>query len=112
MERQLISIERAINPLRFVTVHDLFDTYPSASADVGAAEESMRSLDFVQALIDKKHWQPAISFCAYLLPRRVAVAWACRSIRKMLGELRPDEERMLSFAEDWVEGPGEPRRRK
>lgn len=101
-----------MNQARFVTVRDLFDTYPSASADVGAAEESMRSLDFVRALVGKKDWQPAVSFCAYLLPRRVAVAWACRSIRKMPGELRPDEERMLGFAEDWVEQPEEPRRRK
>ena len=96
----------------FLTVRDLFDTHPSASADVGAAEDSMRSLDFVRALVGKKDWQPAVSFCAYLLPRRVAVAWACRSIRRMVAELRPDEERMLGFAEDWVEEPEEPRRRK
>jgi hypothetical protein len=98
--------------VRFVTVRDLFDTYPSASADVGTAESGMRSLEFVRALVNKKEWQPAVSFCAYLLPRRVAVAWACRSIRRMVGELRPDEERMLGFAEDWVEEPEEPRRRK
>jgi hypothetical protein len=97
---------------RFATVRDLFDTYPSASSDVGAAEDSMRSLDFVRALVVKKDWQPAVSFCAYLLPRRVAVAWACRSIRRMAGELRSDEERMLVFAENWVEEPEEPRRRK
>ena len=97
---------------RFATVRDLFETYPSASADVGAAEDGMRSVDFVHALVGKNDWQPAVSFCAYLLPRRVAVAWACRSIRRMVGELRPDEERMLGFAEDWVEEPEEPRRRK
>jgi hypothetical protein len=101
-----------MNQVRFVTVRDLFDSYPSASADVGAAEDGMRSLDFVRTLVGKKEWQPAISFCAYLLPRRVAVAWACRSIRRMAGELRPDEERMLGFAENWVEEPEEPRRRK
>jgi hypothetical protein len=101
-----------MSQVRFVTVRDLFDTYPSASADVGAAEDGMRSLDFIRALVGKKEWQRAISFCAYLLPRRVAVAWACRSIRRMVGELRADEERMLGFAEDWVEEPEEPRRRK
>jgi hypothetical protein len=101
-----------MSQLRFATVRDLFDTYPSASADVGPAEGSMRSLDFLRTLVGNKDWQPAVSFCAYLLPRRVAVAWACRSIRRMLGEPRPDEERMLGFAEDWVEEPEEPRRRK
>jgi hypothetical protein len=101
-----------MSQVRFVTVRDLFDTYPSASADVGAAEGGMRSLDFIRALVGKKEWEPAISFCAYLLPRRVAIAWACRSIRRMISELRPDEERMLGFAEDWVGEPEEPRRRK
>jgi hypothetical protein len=97
---------------RFATVRDLFDTFPSASADVGAAEGGMRSLDFVHSKVGKNDWQSAVSFCAYLLPRRVAVAWACRSIRRMTGELRSDEERMLGFAEDWVGEPEEPRRRK
>jgi hypothetical protein len=101
-----------MSQVRFATVRDLFDTYPSASADVGAAEDGMRSLDFVRALVGKKDWQPAVSFCAYLLPRRVAVAWACRSIRRMVGALRSDEDRMLGFAEDWVQEPEEPRRRK
>jgi hypothetical protein len=101
-----------MNQVRFVTVRDLFDTFPSASADVGAAEDNMRSLDFIRTLVDKKDWQSAVSFCAYLLPRRVAVAWACRSIRRMPRDLRADEDRMLGFAEDWVREPEEPRRRK
>lgn len=98
--------------IRFLTVRDLFDTFPSASGDVGAADDGMRSLDFIQTLARTREWQRAISFCAYLLPRRVAVAWACRSIRRMVGALQPDEERMLGFAEDWVEEPEEHRRRK
>jgi hypothetical protein len=101
-----------MSQVRFITVGDMFDTYPSASADVGTGEADMRSLDFVRSLVGKKEWQPAVSFCAYLLPRRVAVAWACRSMRRMVGELRSDEERMLSFAADWVEEPEEQRRRK
>ena len=101
-----------MSQVRFATVRDLFDSYPSASGDVGPADGTMRSLDFVRSLVGKKEWPPAVSFCAYLLPRRVAVAWACRSTRRILGELRTDEERMLGFAEDWVREPEEPRRRK
>ena len=37
-----------MSQVRFATVRDLFDTYPSASADVGAADDGMRSLDFVR----------------------------------------------------------------
>jgi hypothetical protein len=101
-----------MSQVRFSTVRDLFDAYPSAAGDVGAAEDSMRTLDFVRLLVGKRDWQAAISVCAYLLPRRVAVAWACRSIRRMVERLRPDDDRMIGFAEAWVEEPEEPRRRK
>jgi hypothetical protein len=97
---------------RFATVRDLFDSFPSAASDVGAAEGSTNSLDFLKRSIGSQQWQPAISFCAYLLPRRAAVAWACRSIRRMISAPRPDEDRLLGFAEAWVEQPEEPRRRK
>ena len=101
-----------MSQLRFSTVKDLFDSFPSASADVGAAEEGLNSLEFLRRLVRDEQWQPAISFCAYLLPRRVAVAWASRSVRRMMPAARPDEERMLGFAEAWVTEPEEPRRRK
>jgi hypothetical protein len=101
-----------VSQVRFTTVRDLFDSFPSAAADVGVAEGGMGSLEFLRSLVGKRQWQPAISFCAYLLPRRVAVAWACRSIRRIVATLGPDEERMLGFAEAWVEDPEEPRRRK
>jgi hypothetical protein len=97
---------------RFATVRDLFDGFPSAAADVGAADEAATSLDFLRGSIAKRQWEPAISFCAYLLPRRAAVAWACRSLRRMISAPRPDEDRMLGFAEAWTEEPEEPRRRK
>jgi hypothetical protein len=101
-----------MSQLRFATVKDLFDTFPSAAADVGAAEEGLNPLEFLRRLVRGEQWQPAISFCAYLLPRRAAVAWASRSVRRMMPAPRPDEERMLGFAEAWVAEPEEPRRRK
>lgn len=97
---------------RFATLQDLFDSFPSASADIGDSEQGMRSMDFLRAVVGKREWQAAVSFCAYYLPRRAAVAWACRSIRRIVPSLGADEERMLEFAEAWVEEPIEPRRRK
>jgi hypothetical protein len=97
---------------RFATLQDLFDSFPSASADIGDSEQGMRSMDFLRRAVGTCEWRAAISFCAYYLPRRVAVAWACRSIRRIIPSLRADEERMLEFAEAWVEEPGELRRRK
>jgi len=98
--------------VRFSTVRDLFDAYPSAPDDVGEADDSLHSLDFLRSRIGARQWQPAISYCAYLLPRRGTVAWACRSLRRMTQGLAPEEDRMVGFAEAWVEQPEEPRRRK
>lgn len=101
-----------MSQVRFATVRDLFDSFPSAAGDVGAAEEGLNALEFLRQLIAAQLWEPAISFCAYLLPRRAAVAWAGRSVRRMMPAPRADEDRMLGFAEGWVEDPAEPRRRK
>jgi hypothetical protein len=98
--------------VRFNTVQDLFEAYPSAVKDVGAADGSMRSLDFVRACLANRDWPQAISFCAYLLTRRVAVAWGCRTLRRMREKLTSDEQRAIQFAEDWVQEPEEPQRRK
>jgi hypothetical protein len=98
--------------VRFATVRDLFDSFPSAADDVGELEEDLHSLEFLRRLIAAQRWEPAISFCAYLLPRRAAVDWASRSVRRMMPSPRPDESRMLEFAEAWVADPDEPRRRK
>lgn len=101
-----------MNQVRFNRVQDLFEAFPTAEGDVGRADASMQSLEFLHALIRKLDWEPAISFCAYLLPRRAAVAWACRSIRRMTDRFDAGEERAIGFAEAWVEEPEETRRRK
>ncbi|MBR1232065.1 DUF6931 family protein [Bradyrhizobium sp. AUGA SZCCT0182] len=98
--------------VRFATVRDLFDSFPSAASDVGAAKEDLNSLEFLKCLVGDQEWQAAISFCAYLLSRRAAVAWASRSVRRMMPAPRADEERLLGFAEAWITDPEEPRRRK
>ena len=72
----------------------------------------MSSLDFFRDLVKLQKWQPAISFCAYLLPRRVAVAWACRSLRRMISAPTAEEQRLLEFVEAWVAEPEEHHRRK
>ena len=54
---------------RFTTVQDLFEAYSRAADDVGEADPGMGSLEFLQQLVEKRKWEPAISFCAYLLPK-------------------------------------------
>ena len=97
---------------RFATVRDLFENFPSAPADVGPADDRLSSLDFLRDLVKRQQWQPAISFCAYLLPRRAAVAWACRSLRGMISAPTAEEQRLLEFVEAWVADPEEHHRRK
>ena len=101
-----------MSQVRFSTVQDLFEAFPTAAKDVGKADAGMRSLDFLRSLIERRDWQRAISFCAYLLPRRVAVAWGCRSLRRMVDRFDADEDRAIGYAEAWVEDPGETTRGK
>ena len=96
----------------FATVRDLFETFPSAPADVGPADDRMSSLDFLRDLVKRQQWQSAISFCAFLLPRRVAVACACRSLRRMISAPTAEEQRLLEFVEARVAEPEEHHRRK
>lgn len=98
--------------VRFSTVRDLLETYPLARYDISKAAPEKLSLDFLQGAADAGNWHQAVSFCAYLLPRRVAVAWGCRSLRQMFDHFDANEERSLSFAETWVRQPDEQSRNK
>jgi hypothetical protein len=101
-----------MSTVRFNTVQDLYDAYETAEADVGKPPSDTGSLDFLRALGADKEWNPAISFCAYLLPRRTAVAWGCRSLRRALPRTVAEEDKALAFAEAWVAEPEELQRRK
>jgi hypothetical protein len=101
-----------MSQVRFNAVQDLFEAFPTAAKDVGNADAGMRSLDFLRSLIEQRDWPHAISFCAYLLPKRVAVAWGCRWVRRMMGQFDAKEERAIDYAEAWVQEPDETTRGK
>ena len=67
--------------LRFPTVSDLYGAFPTAKDDVGTDPGNEPPLTFLQSLVEKESWDKAVSFCAYLLPRREAVWWGCQSLR-------------------------------
>jgi hypothetical protein len=98
--------------LRFSTVQDLFQAFPMARHDVGAADADQPSLDFLQAATGARNWHKAVSFCAYLLPRRVSVAWGCRSLRRMFDRFDASDSRALDFVESWVRHSDEQSRNK
>jgi hypothetical protein len=96
--------------LRFLTVRDLYEAFPIAQDDVGATPSDEPSLDFLRSLVAKEAWGPAVSFCAYLLPRREAVWWGCQSLRQIQPQRAPKDTKSLDLAEDWVREPEEDRR--
>lgn len=91
--------------LRFTTARDLFDAFPPARRDVDAEPNDDPSLDYVRALAGAGQLENALAFCAYLLPRREAVAWGCRCVRVLLPKLSESDEACLKAAEDWVRDP-------
>ena len=67
--------------VRFATVSDLYDAFPTARR-CRSARAREPSLTFLQSLVEERVGQ-AVSFCAYLLPRREAVWWGCQSLRAL-----------------------------
>jgi hypothetical protein len=96
--------------IRFATVRDLFEAFPTAQADVEEKPSDAPPLDCLRSLADGGELPKAVAFCAYLLPRREAVGWGCWSVRRLAGKLPPEEEPGLKAAEAWVEFPDEDRR--
>lgn len=96
--------------LRFPTLRALCESFPTAHDDIGIDPDDAPSLDLLRMLAAAGMWDAAITFCAYLLPRREAVWWGCQSVRRMLS-LAPPEEEALALAEAWVREPEEHRRR-
>jgi hypothetical protein len=96
--------------LRFERVRDVVDAFPSVvfELDVEASDEG--SLDFLRSLASGGELDKAVGFCAYLLPRREAVWWGCRSVRTFIPKPNADERDGMRVAEEWVREPEEERR--
>lgn len=96
--------------LRFTTARDLFEAFETAGDDIASPPSDAPSLDYLRSLMAAGDYQNAVGFCAYLLPRREAVWWACQSVRALGGLRNADEESSLQAAEAWVQEPEEDRR--
>ncbi len=93
--------------LRFPTVRALYDAFPTAQDDVGIPASNELCVVLLRSLTTEEAWAPAISFCAYLLPRREAVWWGCQSLRSMRPQLSRAEIAALDAAEAWAQKPDE-----
>jgi hypothetical protein len=96
--------------LRFATARALFETFPSSVTRITAAPTDESPLIFLKKLSADEQFNDAVTFCAYLLPRRATVWWACGSVRAFFGDIGLDRAAGLGAAETWVHEPSEQHR--
>jgi len=96
--------------LRFATAEALFETFPELSQKISAGPSEQCPTVFLQALVAAGKIEDAVTFCAYLLPRREAVWWACGCVKRALGHVAGDRAAALLAAEAWVKEPDDGRR--
>src|SRR3954447_5173478 len=96
---------------RFVTTLALFETFPRSVTKIAAEPTDEPPNIFLKRLSAQHKFEDAITFSAYLLPRREAVWWACRSVRASLCGIAASRARPISAAEAWVYDPCDENRR-
>lgn len=96
--------------LHFAHAKDLFDEIPAAAEDILARPNGESSLEFFAALATRPTPEEAITFGAYLLPRRKSVWWGHECVRSLIHLLTDQDLRMLQLAEGWVREPEEAQR--
>jgi hypothetical protein len=89
-------------PSRFNTDRALFEAFPSARKDVGVEPQDVDPIDLARELLARGKLNEAVSLCAYLLPRRSAVIWGCRSLRAIHDDIRGYATPSLRAAEEWI----------
>jgi hypothetical protein len=96
---------------RFVTTRALFETFPPSVTGISSDPTDEPPTAFLKKLSAQHEFRDAITFCAYLLPRREAVWWACGCVRALLGDIAASRARPINAAEAWVYDPDDEHRR-
>lgn len=96
--------------LRFNSARELFEAFPAAGKDMKALPSDASPVDFCRALLAGKIPEEAVTFCAYLLPRRTAVWWGHECLSQVPDLLDAEDHAMLRLAHDWVGEPEEEHR--
>jgi hypothetical protein len=95
--------------LRFNKARQVFEAFPTAAAAIEARPEGDQApVAFLQTLVARAHRFDAVTYAAYLLPRREAVWWGCQCIRALEGG-KSDEA--FAAAEEWVKDSDDSLRR-
>src|SRR5579872_2817415 len=96
--------------IRFATAQALLDAFPELENRISVRPADELPVEFVLKLTAQGKLGDAISFGAYLLPRRETVWWGCRCIRKLSDGLHKTNGKGLTLAEEWVFEPNDERR--
>lgn len=95
--------------IQFEKARDVFLAFPTLESDMVAKPSDEPVLDYMARLLEGETPEDAITFFAYLAPKREAVWWACRCIRLLNGP--GCEGEAVGLAERWARTPEEEHRR-
>ncbi len=93
--------------LRFEVAQELYDSIPEIEEDVTARPNGHSSIEFITVLSKSETPEEALTYCAYVLPRRFAVWWGHECLRKIEEILDQTDKDMLDLAARWVGDPDE-----
>ncbi len=97
--------------LRYTTARGVFEAFPTATADIRTPATDDPPVAFLRALARGPTPEDALTFCAYCLPRREAVWWACQCLRTLIPSPSPADAVLIGAAEAWVREPEDAVRR-
>jgi hypothetical protein len=101
-----------MSQIRFATARSLFEAFPELSKKLAVEPTNEASIAYLRKLSAEEKFEDAVTFCAYLLPRREAVWWACLSTRTFHhGDTMSGRTEGLLKAEAWVYEPTDQHRR-
>jgi hypothetical protein len=94
--------------IRFATARGVFEAFDDLRHGAPPPADECAPLDYVSQLLASRRPTDALTFLAYLLPRREAIWWAHQCVAAILGPRA--NTTALRAAEDWVRAPDEERR--
>ncbi len=97
--------------LRFSSAQQVIDAYPNLNGDLTLPTNGDEPFAYIDRLLASQQKQQVLAFCAFLLPRKEAVQWLCKTIRSASRPLGIKEEQLLKLAEVWALSPTENARR-
>jgi hypothetical protein len=95
--------------IRFSTARDVGAAFPELRRIAPAPDDPSAPLDHVRRLLASRRSIDAVTFLAFVLPRREAVWWARQCVGAILGPSGEDDA--LRAADAWVRAPEDERRR-